>query len=607
MASKRPDRSEKLTERKNVLETVVKCSLRKLLIGDDKRKVYDAIGTRVQHASVRTHNASVALNLLVHELFDGNEDVSEVDLPEFWDQTFIRQLMLGTKDSQKPNPLITSLFERFPYLLSNDPRDFGDRNIYSAAAIKLSTNFRNHLVLNLPKVIKRYLYDTTTLTKNEVVMVQRDLYGWAIGKIKVAKKKTKKNEEAEVINMESMAREIQVVRHILQLGTNGLIGKGWFKSKDNLKHMLRFFVQTNRSIDKLKDNTISLINILPICRIKSHFITIDTFTLMGILMDIGTKNVNKEEDRKNWNGVFNVNILKGAGKVFTGTVETDGLVVNVHYQKPKPNVGSTSGEENKELVSLDGKRVIGVDPGRVNIFTMVEQLENGRWKTYTLTRSQYYNRSGINVAKKKSEGWNGHVKAELTALSKASPKASSLKQFMEYIQVWLQTRDALWTEYTSKKWAGQRFRLYGGKKRVFGKFIESLNPCENTVLAYGSAKFAPGGKGEVSVPTTRAFKEMSYRLAIRLICEFRTSKVYWKDDSVLLRVAKKGVDGKLVDVRGLLWCSSTKETNKFVNRDLNAAINILRCAKLPQRPDMLNRSLLIGGKLEPGIGKIIKC
>jgi len=138
-------------------------------------------------------------------------------------------------------------------------------------------------------------------------------------------------------------------------------------------------------------------------------------------------------------------------------------------------------------------------------------------------------------------------------------------------------------------------------------FINRLKPCENTVLAYGSAKFAPGGKGELSVPTTRAFKEMSYRFAIRLICEYRTSKVYWKDDSVLLRVAKKNANGILVDVRGLLWCGSTKETNKFVNRDLNAAVNILRCAKLPKRPEMLNRALSIGGKLEPRIGKIIRC
>ena len=177
MATKRPDRSEKLLERKNLSETVVKCSLRNMLLGEYKESMYELIEQRVKHVSVRTHNASVALNLLVHDMFDGQIDVSNVDIPEFWDQTFIRQLMLGTKEAQQPNPIVKNLFERFPYLLSNDKRDFGDRDIYSAAAIKLSTNIRNHLVLNFPKVIKRYLYDTTTLSKDEVVLVQRNLYG----------------------------------------------------------------------------------------------------------------------------------------------------------------------------------------------------------------------------------------------------------------------------------------------------------------------------------------------------------------------------------------------------------------------------------------------
>lgn len=601
MATKRPDRSEKLLERKNLSETVVKCSLRNMLLGEYKESMYELIEQRVKHVSVRTHNASVALNLLVHDMFDGQIDVSNVDIPEFWDQTFIRQLMLGTKEAQQPNPIVKNLFERFPYLLSNDKRDFGDRNIYSAAAIKLSTNIRNHLVLNFPKVIKRYLYDTTTLSKDEVVLVQRNLYGWAIGKIR----KT----NIAIFDLQNVNRETQTIKHILQLGAKEIIGKLWFKKKENLKHMLKLFVQTNRSIDIINainnDNMIPLINILPICKIKSHFITIDTYALVGIKAELGINVKNTAEHKTHWDGIFNIGKLKGADKKFTGTIDTDGLVVNVHYQQQKTTNANDSNTE--ELPSLDGKRVIGVDPGRVNIFTMVEELPNGRWKTYTLTRRQYYAESGINTAKKQSEKWNGHVKNELQVLSGASPKASTLPKFMEYIEAWLQTRDALWKEYTTKKWASQRFRLYGGKKRVFSKFINRLKPCENTVLAYGSAKFAPGGKGELSVPTTRAFKEMSYIFAIRLICEYRTSKVYWKDDSVLLRVAKKNANGRLVDVRGLLWCGSTKETNKFVNRDLNAAVNILRCAKLPKRPEMLNRALSIGGKLEPRIGKIIRC
>jgi hypothetical protein len=56
--------------------------------------------------------------------------------------------------------------------------------------------------------------------------------------------------------------------------------------------------------------------------------------------------------------------------------------------------------------------------------------------------------------------------------------------------------------------------------------------------------------------------------------EFRTTKIHYRDDSLLQKVMKRNgrKDGRLVAVRGLLWCCSTiKGESKFVNRDVNAA------------------------------------
>jgi hypothetical protein len=125
------------------------------------------------------------------------------------------------------------------------------------------------------------------------------------------------------------------------------------------------------------------------------------------------------------------------------------------------------------------------------------------------------------------------------------------------------------------------------------------------VLAYGSAKLAPGGRNEISVPVGRAYKEATYRFPTIPIDEFRTSKVNWKTHEAL-ELVKKTKGGKLVQVRGLLWCRSTIQSQgKFVDRDLNAAINILRCATLP-RPMILKRSLA-RTKLAQPVGKKICC
>jgi transposase len=54
------------------------------------------------------------------------------------------------------------------------------------------------------------------------------------------------------------------------------------------------------------------------------------------------------------------------------------------------------------------------------------------------------------------------------------------------------------------------------------------------------------------------------------------------------------VQGNDKPLRGLLWCSSTIEGNSkqgsFVDRDVNATMNILRCAIEDQRPEILDRS-----------------
>jgi len=65
----------------------------------------------------------------------------------------------------------------------------------------------------------------------------------------------------------------------------------------------------------------------------------------------------------------------------------------------------------------------------------------------------------------------------------------------------------------------------------------------------------------------------------------------------ILQLVKKGMQKDAPVVRGLLWCHSTiMGKSKFVNRDWNAAINILHCATLSSRPLALQR--------KPGLKKI---
>jgi hypothetical protein len=586
---KRPDRAEKLQSKTVLQETVVKCSLKKSLLGVDKQKIIDSINERMKLCSFRTYWASVGINLLIRENVDQYDDLTKVEFPEFWDQTFIRQMMLGTDDALKKIPCIMDLHKRHPQLLKRCKRHLGDRNIYSFAAIKLSTNIKNHLRVNFDRTLKKYLYNVSGLNEEEVLNVLIDILGF----------KTRKINELKKERVTEVNKQIHILRKLLGLEKGKSVSKLWMKINDNLPKILKLFIMTNKGLEATNKK---LINILPICRIKSHFITIDSSSMLGILEELEMiKNKKSLLNEELWKSIIDIDRIRGKDKTFTGTIDTDGVVVNVHFQKPKVVVQNTK-------TNVENKRVIGVDPGRTNIFTMAEiDRATGLIKSYRLTRNQYYSKSGMLKARKQTQKWNLKIKDDLERMSKNSPKSVEVSKFLKYIKIVDKVQKRIWKEYFNKRWRRQRFRLYGGKKRTFAKFLNTLGRPNEIVLAFGNAKFAPGGKNEVSVPTSRAFKECHSRFKIEVIDEFRTSKINYKDDQVLDLVATRSSNDKVIQVRGLLWCRSSGNTNqskgKFVDRDVNAALNIRRC--IEDRPLILKRTK-DKTPIKQKIGKILR-
>jgi hypothetical protein len=398
-------------------------------------------------------------------------------------------------------------------------------------------------------------------------------------------------------------------RRILNLGDTGKVGKLWLRSNDCLEPLLKYNVLLNRFYEH---NGLKLFNIVPICHVKSHFVTIDTYVLYGILREIGFIKCNEIEfvasKEKSWYALFKISQLQGEKCNFAYSFDTDGISMCMHFQRPlKVSSGSAEDRDVEAPQFYPGPNdiVVGCDPGRINIYFMATVLPDGTIKTFVLTRKQYYHDAGINNAKRKAEHWNLGVKTHLEALSKVSSKGTSLQAHAAYLLVYFQHREALWAEYTRPRWARQRLTLYGGKKRVFAKFFNNLEkdikqavPGCNIVVAYGAAKFAPGGKGELSVPTSRAHKECVSRVNTKVTAEFRSSKVDYQDDSVLQKIAV--VSQPKYALRGVLWNVRREE---FISRDLNAAMNILRY--LLHRPAILNMRLATS-KLKQRIVKRIQ-
>lgn len=586
-ATKRPDRVEKLKKRFTHQESVVKSCLLKYIQGDDeqKQKVKQAIKDRVMSYSQRVNMASLILLGILKELFNGVEDILTVELPDFTDQTFIRQLLLGIKDATKPFLIIKSYQERFPQLFRDIQRFKTDRNIFTAGAIKYGTNLKNSLWVNFPSRVKTFVkrfQELEKLTDDERVMMWYQIMGWDSSRLDVG----------NIFPMrECVWRAVTEHRRILGVET---VTKEWIEHKDNYSTLLKYNVLLNRYY---QEQNLSTFNIIPVCTVRSHFITIDSTSLHGVmkdaeLIDCGEKEFLSLKD-EHWKSLLQLDRLRGAVSEFTGTIETDGVALCTHFQKPKPP--KQDGKKKKDTFTYSEKlhRVVGVDTGRVNIFYAAEILDDGTIKKYILSRNQYYTRIGAFRSRGLTQGWNNGIQDNLVALSGASTKGVDLVKHQEFLNTYLAHYDILWEEYTKERWSRNRLSLYAGKQRVwdevFNEMIQSGNPNKQLVISYGASKFSPTGPGELSVPTSQVYKETVKRFKqnVLLTDEYRSTKVYYRDNSILQSVKSRQRSRVL---RGLLWCrSTTNNRHHFVDRDLNAALNIRRCL-MGERPDIMTRS-----------------
>jgi hypothetical protein len=656
----RPDRAAKIKDRKNGEENVVKCTLSRIIADKDNKDVITkVIKERVDSVSKRTYLAGVAVNRILKEVFEGVPDAQlhTVSVPSV-DQNFIRQLMVGSRQAHMETRDAT--VERFFHnnywfrekiegreVIVKKKKQYvgaiarydGDRNLYSHASKKYLTNFNNHYRVHLSTWIKKFVYskENRILAKefkdehgiDETVFhryLLYDIHSWGV--------------KEDLIAIHSLLPERTKMLLKIQHSIIGQdeINRQWLKSVSNSAKMIRYNVFINRYLEATEDEGYAkLVNIAPIPTVKHSFITIDTDGLLGVLKDVGlVESLEKTlTNKEHWESVFDVENIRSTGKgVFTCTIDTDGVMACTHFlraEKRKISIkddGTAIKKQTKTLREFSESDpnvvVVANDPGRCNIAFLtwkknkVEEKDNGGRKrkrhcefgSKRLTRERYYVESGVFKSRGPTKKWLSNIQDCLDDLKDNSPKRTSLESFDAYVTVMVNHWDSRWGEMSKSRWGAQRLRLYGGKKRVLARFFNEVQADvgerKTIVIAYGSSKFAPGGKGELSVPTTSAFNAFSDRFKgrVAVIDEFRTTKIWHKDSTTVLQSVQSEKKGRTV--RGLLWCSSTMENSKlFVNRDLNAAINIHNCFTMyPTRPGILARPKKYC-KLEVVVGRTI--
>jgi len=323
------------------------------------------------------------------------------------------------------------------------------------------------------------------------------------------------------------------------------------------------------------------------------------------------------------------------------TKDEDGKDAEPAMQEVEDNdfvVDAVKHEEKKEAGPetqkvQDNEFAVGADPGSTNIITIAApkrakdgtdgNLRQKDMRLLRFSRARYYRESGIMNARKKIETWNSGMNEHLEALSEVTSRGADFKAFREFMEVRVAHWDALWEEDAKPRWARLRMNLYCGKQGAFANFFNELsalkgNEGQRLVATYGAGHWMTQ-KGTTPAPTTRTYTECARRFVTILVGEVRTSYTHHEVACTLQRVGIEKCQrspedikryGPLTEehmermskVRGLLALGSTtsdgKKRMEFVNRDVNAAVNIGKCAVLEKRPPEWTRENFSGQPLK---------
>ena len=541
---------ERLQKRKEVDENVIKCCLSLRVKNKDLLSLIREIVPKI---SKIIHRGSLIFNQLLLECLNTDQPIPDLDNSTLFERCFKAGIeKLKVRGYESIQIILEEYFQDFP-----PPERFrGDTQLIQYAAKTYQTNFKNMLIVPFEKRLKTFLkeYSRRYETDNISIYVMMDL---VIGK--------KKFGDYEL--NEKLLGILGVLRIYLKIKDNEVVTKIWKeKNLDGLLNFYHYLILQNESW-KCKNFTIA-----PIASIKNHFITIDSKILREMMINLEllpasntSRKFTQEEVLEDWNTLFK--IKKCNGKEFSRLIQTDGVSLCIHYQRPKRISVIPS-------LPLTPQQVIGIDPGRVNIQFGVDS--DG--KEYKLTRKQYYQQSGMVKNKKKVKKWNLKNKEILEEMSKNSPKSTDLSNYLENIS---ENYEKLWNSQKSLKWSRERMHLWIGKNRTLDRFYASMG--KGAIVAYGSAKFSPTGPGELAVPTSEAFTRCSKHFKIKLIDEFRTSMMC---NCCGQELTKLYIGDK--EIRGFRRCDSIVCKRKLVSRDSNAAKNIRDCYL--ERPNCLRRN-----------------
>ena len=321
----------------------------------------------------------------------------------------------------------------------------------------------------------------------------------------------------------------------------------------------------------------------PTHRCRPHHVMIDASDFVRLLGNIGlATDVDESLAADVAAGFLRPNIEKYFGKElasnFTGTLDSDGVAVSLHFRKPLTAKALEAKIERIEKAAENKRRkaeglpvekpapkvkppkrdvpkvTLAVDVGRVNIVNMrvfidgkplmVERPPSVDGKprppqhlTFRLTAAEMWTASGVRRRAKISRRRRTKAKLNLLdrSLSATTLRSGSIDDVKKYMEAFNASRDPAWEWALNHATKQDSFRNRAGLDRVLDRFYSRVKrevrkhapgvKADDIVVAWGDARVSPTGKGNLPAPTCRAYRRAVKRFKhVELSDEYRTSR-----------------------------------------------------------------------------------
>jgi len=372
---------------------------------------------------------------------------------------------------------------------------------------------------------------------------------------------------------------------------------------------LFYTIKMNETIEKL-NNAIRSNNDLTEedkrCKIKKLFqpiplrntiipsyITIDANVILSLFKNKGESQMNKKTKKyKNhiWDKIFKTNkkVMKMNDYEYK-TILTDGIGVSICFQKSgkryKENKNIDEDNDvyidelcNKDLEICKSKKLISIDPGKSNMVFMLDENKTKLRYTCCQRRMESLRKRGNKIILREKQ--KNKIIEEETKLSSYNCKSVNYNEFKKYITEKTKLNNKVRDFYEKELYRKLKWRTWIYQRKSEDKFLnrieETYGNKEELLLCYGNWSNNKQMKYIMPTKGVGLRRVIQKNFSVVLVDEFRTSKLCSHCNCELEHYNNLH---RVLVCRGCKSSGSESKNTTFMNRDMNACMNILHISK----------------------------